>query len=158
MAQRSDARRRGEGLERRRPLRRQPDRPKPNCPLSCHAFAEVLHMSGKDPEDAVPANDKRYFVWLAIIEHAFSKQPEVLIVVLASWRCTRKLELLPNVQSYRILHDEAARFPAEPPADLIACPKTLGMSDPNVLYALAGWLRSSELQLGGGGGMVGSPP
>lgn len=156
MAQRPDARRRGEGLERRRPLRRQPDRPNPNRPLSCRAFAEVLHMSFNDPEDAVPANDKRYFVWLAIIEHALSKQPEVRIVGPARWRCTRKLELLPNVQSYRTLHDEAARFPAEPPADLIACPEALGVSDPNVLYALAGWLRSSKFQLGGGGRMGGS--
>lgn len=46
----------------------------------------------------------------------------------------------PAVESYRILDDQAGEFPSPPPAELILCNPTLGLSAPGVQAALARFL------------------
>jgi hypothetical protein len=52
------------------------------------------------------------------------------------------LRLHPEVSSFRILDDEAADFGSPPPAELILCEPTTGVSAPAVLAALREWLDS----------------
>jgi len=50
------------------------------------------------------------------------------------------LQMNPTFTSYRILDDDASEFPDPPPAELILCDPSLGVSDPRVKAELRAWL------------------
>lgn len=54
------------------------------------------------------------------------------------------LEGHPEIESFRILDDQAGEFPSPPPAELILCNPTQGLSAPGVQAALARFLAGTS--------------
>lgn len=57
------------------------------------------------------------------------------------------LQQNPDCKSHRILDDAPLEFPVPPPAELIVCDPSKGVSDPGVQSALRAWLEERDVDI-----------